>query len=547
MEGGADLRGDLEVLRKALQEVEARLRRVELALRLPPLGEASGSRTGEGDVAPGAQAMDGGGLEFRIGELWLGQVGIVALLVGIAFFISYPFGSALPPALQILAGYLAAGALFLLSRRWEASYPFGSRLLFAGGLILLYFSTLRLHFFTKAPLVPDKAAGLALLTLALGFLFYVAVARRVEHLGVIALCLGFVTSLCSDTGHFALALMAVTSGVAVYLQWRCGWFRGVLLSVFLAYAAHLIWMFNNPVLGRPIQAVAEPHFNLAYLFLCAAVFGVAHLPKGQGPDSAPSSVALAFFNAAGFYGLGGVAALTYFRGQFAGINLLISAFFLALAVAHRARRESRFSTALYACFGYVALSVSIVAHFGSPERFIYLGWQSLLVICTAIWFRSKIVVVTNVFIYLGILLVYLLLVPPDLWVDLSYAGVALLSARVMNWQQQRLTLKTELMRNVYLASAFVIIPYGLYHGVPQNYVSLSWLGAALFYFAVSLILKNRKYRWMAIWTMFLTVIYVFVIDLARLNPAYRMVSFLALGLTLLAVSWAYARYRRQKV
>jgi len=141
--------------------------------------------------------------------------------------------------------------------------------------------------------------------------------------------------------------------------------------------------------------------------------------------------------------------------------------------------------------------------------------------------------------------VYLLLVPPDLWVDLSYAGVALLSARVMNWQQQRLTLKTEVMRNVYLASAFVIIPYGLYHGVPRNYVSLSWLGAALFYFGMSLALKNRKYRWMAIWTMFLTVIHVFVIDLARLNPAYRMVSFLALGLTLLAVSWAYARYRKQ--
>jgi LPXTG-motif cell wall-anchored protein len=51
---------------------------------------------------------------------------------------------------------------------------------------------------------------------------------------------------------------------------------------------------------------------------------------------------------------------------------------------------------------------------------------------------------------------------------------------------------------------------------------------------------------MAIWTMFLTVIHVFAIDLARLNPAYRMISFLALGLTLLVISWFYARYRRRK-
>jgi len=154
--------------------------------------------------------------------------------------------------------------------------------------------------------------------------------------------------------------------------------------------------------------------------------------------------------------------------------------------------------------------------------------------------------VANVFIYLGILLVYLLLEPPTLPVNLSYAAASLLSARVLNWQRQRLALRTEFMRNVYLASAFVIIPYGLYHGVPANTVSLSWLGVALFYFAVSLILQNRKYRWMALWTVFLTVIYVFAVDLAGLHPAYRMVSFLALGLSLLVVSWMYARHRRRR-
>lgn len=551
MEERADLRADLEGLRRALQEMEWRLRRVELSLRLPPLNEASRSQaadsTGEGDGSSGIRAAHAGALEFQIGEFWLGQVGLVALLLGIAFFISTSFGAAFPPALQIFVGFLAAGGLFALSRHWGGAYPFTSRIFFAGSLILLYFSTLRLHFFTAVPLIPDKAVGLALLTLVLGFLLYVAVARRAEHLVVIALLLGFATSLCSDTGHFALALTAVTAAAAVYLQLRYAWVRGaVLLSVFLAYATHLIWVFNNPILGHPIQAVSEPHGNLIYLFICAALFGVANLPRRQGPDSAPASVALAFFNGAGFYGLGSVVALTYFRGQFAGVNLLIAAFFLALAAAHWAHRQSRYSTALYACFGYVALSVAIVVRFESPDRFIYLGWQSLLVISTAIWFRSKIVVVTNLFIYLGVLLTYLFLGPPDLRVDLSYAAVALLSARVMNWQRQRLTLKTELMRNVYLASAFVVVPYGLYHGVPQNYVSLFWLGAALFYFAMSLLLKNRKYRWMAIWTMLLTVIYVFVIDLAQLSSVYRTVSFLALGLTLLAVSWVYARRRRQK-
>jgi uncharacterized membrane protein len=76
-------------------------------------------------------------------------------------------------------------------------------------------------------------------------------------------------------------------------------------------------------------------------------------------------------------------------------------------------------------------------------------------------------------------------------------------------------------------------------------VSLSWLGAAVFYFIISLILKNKKYRWMAILTLFLAVIYVFVVDMARLEAGYRILSFLALGVVLLVISLLYARSRQK--
>jgi uncharacterized membrane protein len=76
-------------------------------------------------------------------------------------------------------------------------------------------------------------------------------------------------------------------------------------------------------------------------------------------------------------------------------------------------------------------------------------------------------------------------------------------------------------------------------------VSLSWLGAAVFYFVMSLFLKNKKYRWMAILTIFLAVIYVFVVDMARLEAGYRMLSFLALGVVLLVISLLYARSRKK--
>lgn len=544
----ADPRGDLGDLRDVLQRMEQRLARVERSLGIFDGGRAPETdATGRGeDAAFGRQAADDVALEYRIGEFWVGRMGVVALWISIAFFISYPFGPAFPPAFQNLAGYLAAGAFFALSRSWRLSYPSTSRILFAGSLILLYFSTLRLHFFTESPVVPQKAIVLALLTLVLGFLLYVAILRRSQHLACLALFLGFATSLCSDTIHFALVLTAVTSAAAVWMQLRYNWRHGAIFSVFMAYAVHLIWMLNNPILGRPMQAIADHHNSLVYLFIYAALFGTAGLYRAQTSDWTAANVALSFLNGVGFYALSSLVALTYFRERSAEVQIAVSVFLVALAAVYWTVRQSRFSTAFYACLGYVALSAAIVSYFGGPARFVWLGWQSLLVISSAIWFRSRMVVVANVLIYLGILCFYLFAQPPHLWTNLSYAAVALLSARVMNWQKQRLALRTELMRNAYLGSAFVVVPYGLYHGVPQGYVSLSWLGATLFYFAMSLILGNRKYRWMAILTMFLTVIHVFAFDLLRISPIYRMILFLVLGLTMLVVSWAYARYRKRE-
>ena len=63
-----------------------------------------------------------------------------------------------------------------------------------------------------------------------------------------------------------------------------------------------------------------------------------------------------------------------------------------------------------------------------------------MVAATAVWFRSKIIVVANVFIYGGIYVTYFVLAPANGWVNLSFAVVALLIARILNWRQELLEL-----------------------------------------------------------------------------------------------------------
>lgn len=254
-----------------------------------------------------------------------------------------------------------------------------------------------------------------------------------------------------------------------------------------------------------------------------------------------------FLNGLGSYGLLTLLMFAAFRPSFAPWQLLASSIYLALAVAFWVRTNSKYVTFVYAMLGYIALSAALAETFVVPDIFVWLCWQSILVLSTAVWFRSRFIVVANFAIYLAVFFAYLSLAGTVGVISMSFGFVALLSARILNWKKDRLELKTDMMRNAYLASALFVFPYALYHVLPRAYVSLSWLGLALFYYIASRILNNnRKYRWMALLTTSLTILYVFIVDMVGVEPVWRIISFLVLGIALLAVSMIYSRRRQNK-
>jgi hypothetical protein len=192
----------------------------------------------------------------------------------------------------------------------------------------------------------------------------------------------------------------------------------------------------------------------------------------------------------------------------------------------------------------MALSIAIYGYAAIPNSFLWLALQSLLVVSIALWFRSRMLVVVNSLIYVGILIGYFALSPSSHPVNFSFALVALASARVMNWQKERLTLRTELLRNVYLFIAFVLVFYALDCAVPPQYVTLSWTLTAVAYFLLSYLLKSNKYRLMAIAGMLVTVVYLFLVDLASLDPRFRVAAFMFLGMMAVMISLYYTRIRK---
>ncbi len=533
---------DVNKILEIISRLEERVARIEDYLEIRPVSEASSD---DGLTHPESRVYnEKESLEVKIGEYWLAHVGSVVLLMGIAFLISYPFRT-LPTILTSLIGYLAVSGIFILSHYWQKTYQHLSKILFSGGFVLLYFATLRLHFFGNNQLLTSKTTGLVAIMAVLALILYLAIKRKSELLTGLTLFLFYATSLISDTTHFSLIFLSLSSFIAVFLLVRFNWQNLLIFSLVLTYLGHLLWLLNNPVLGKPMQALSEHHNSLLYLSIYGGLFASANLYREKASFSEFFEILLATLNGLGFYILCTLTVLTYFKPQLSLMNLAIAIFCIIMAILYWRRHQSRYSTAIYACFGYMVLSIAIFIQFKSPDYFIWLGWQSLLVISTAIMFRSRIIIVVNCLIYLGIFLAYLRLAPSNDIVNLSYAIAALTSARILNWKKERLELKTDIIRIAYLSTGFVIVLYGLNNVVPANYVSLAWLVAALFYFALSLALKNIKYRWMAILTIFALVFRVIFIDMARLSAEFRILLFLAVGFVLLAVSLLYSRFRKK--
>jgi uncharacterized membrane protein len=106
----------------------------------------------------------------------------------------------------------------------------------------------------------------------------------------------------------------------------------------------------------------------------------------------------------------------------------------------------------------------------------------------------------------------------------------------VSWQKERLALRTDLLKNIYHVIGFVLVFYALYRAVPGQYVTLSWAATAVIYSLLSYLLRSIKYRLMAISAMLVTVAYLFLIDLAHLDPLFRVAAFLFVGFIALGIS-----------
>jgi hypothetical protein len=485
-------------------------------------------------------------IESNIGEYGLAWLGNFVLFFGITFFVQYLQVSGFK-IISSVFGYTAVAGIFFLAYYFRSSNTYMAKIFNLNGYLLVYYVTLKLHFYTADPIVSNKPAGIILLLILIGILLFISVRKKHSVLAGFTLLLLTITALLSDSTHIMLSLVTLGSLISIILLYKFGWIRIVFLSIFLVYFTNLLWILGNPVMGHPVHALSEHHSGYFYLFFIAGIFSlIALMPDKKELYSDNSIIGSIIFNGFGFMFIVALFILSFFKNNYVPLTGSIAIFCILYSIVLQVRSPWKITAAFYALFGFVTLSVSVYGIYDFPQSYFFLTIQSLLVVSMALWFRSKFIVIINSALFIILLIVYLSTSTTVNGINISFTLVALISARIMNWKKDHLTIRTELIRNSYLIIAFFMGLFTLYHLIPKQYITLSWTLLAVTYFLLGLLIKIVKYRYLALGTMVAAAIYFFIVDLARIELVFRVIALLFLALISIGLSFYYTKKLKKK-
>ncbi|HKT68611.1 MAG TPA: DUF2339 domain-containing protein [Terriglobales bacterium] len=436
---------EIRELRRLVEELLARVSRLEEEAGVACNGAAAGQseqrETGPAQlevVAPKGPPVKTprtptrrNDLEARIGSQWLNRIGIIALLIGLSYFLKYAFeNNWIGPAAQILIGLIAGVAVVIWSEWFRIrGYQAFSYSLKAVGIGALYLSLwAAFQVYSLLPMGVAFAAMVVVTAVTAGL----AVLQNAEILAALALAGGFVTPVLISIGrNYELPLfgyLALLDVAALVMIFPRAWRRLLLLSFAGTVALYFAWY---------AEFYSARQFGLTFAFatLFFAIFALATLAGSGRVSIVPRSVLM-------------VAALN-------GVVYFLQVYLMLESATARA------------------------------------------------WFAAVLAIV------------YLLLP-----------------------RQRR---GQERLQGTHLALAIGLITVAIALRLQEVWISLGWFVEAALLMAAGFWRGSAFVRWLALGLIAATIAKVFAYDIWDLSRGYRILSFVFLGVLLLAVSFAYQR------
>ncbi len=540
---------ELIAIREEVQKLKGRINLIEATLDIRKLKKlrsvGQDEETSDEDFDLSFTAKSGDSIEFRVGEYGMAWLGNIVLLFGISFLVQYLQNSG-HQFLSVLIGFISIAGIYLGFYFTRTSFSYLSKLFAYNGHILLFYVAIRLHFVQSEPIVANEFLGFSILLVTLAVLFYLAYRRDSQLLAGMVLLMILISGIVSNSTHLMSAMTCIAALLAVVLYYKRGWLQLVFTFIFLIYLSHLNWLLNNVLMGQSLEFIKDP--GAAYVYFIASGFifsALALIPKKENTSN-DFIIASIVWNGLGFSSLLALISFVYLSNNYVPVFGAIAVLCLAYSILLQTYSSLKITASMYALYGFLAMSVSFYGILLFPNAYMLLAIQSLLVVSMALWFRSRFIVVMNTFLFVTLVIFYLSDKTNINSTNFSFMLVAFITARILNWKRERLNIKTEFIRNIYLTSGFIMTLVAFYHAFPINYITVSWIFAAILFFLMSRLIHNVKYRWLAIAALVVSGVKLIFIDLSDLDIGFRVLVFLLLAIISITVSIVYTKYMRGK-
>lgn len=523
-------------------------------------------------------------LESRIGSQWFNRIGILAVLIGVAWFLKMAFDNHwIGPLGRVLIGLLAGAALIAWSERFHrrgfSVFSYSLKAIGSGTLYLSLWASFQLY-----GLMPAGAAFAAMIAVT-AFNGYMAWIQDAELLALYAIAGGLSTPLLVSTGGnhevTLFTYLLILNLAALVLVALKPWSR----LLFVAYAGTAIFVF-----GWWASFYTQAQAGRTALFLCCFFFPFALAPRlvktsGDASDSYQGWDALAMFllpaaNAVlgflGFYSL-----LSPTAADWAGpwLAVAFAAFYLLMMrlpegeILHK-NPSSLSALHLTAAIVFLTIAIPLKTH----GRWMTIGW--LMEGAALLWLSRRVQsTMLKIFALLSLVLGLVALLAinspaatrPILNERFGTYCVAIAVFAFMAWLAKNTTDKegtdpvvawnSLAAIAILIVNALILIAFSLeihsywwllrWRSDIDSY-SDYWMYAEFSYsalfmlfggvlLAIGFVKRSSFLRWQALILFAATIVKVFLVDMSQLSRGLRVLSFIGLGVLLLCVSYVYQR------
>jgi uncharacterized membrane protein len=523
-------------------------------------------------------------LESRIGSHWLNRIGITAVLVGVSYFLKFAFDNNwIGAGGRVAIGLLAGIAVVVWSESFrKRGFRVFSYSLKAVGIGVFYLSLWAA--FQLYHLVPAGIAFAAMLAVTAATAS-LALAQDAEILAAFALSGGFLTPVLLSTGENhelqLFSYVAVLDVAALVLVTCKAWQRLLILSFSGTLLLYIGWYSEY-------YSDSERGLTLAFASLFFAIFALAPLLANPGIQGEIANrvtkiaVVLALVNAAVYFlevyaiyegvnktapawyavglaavylGLSRQAAPRSGRTAQQAIRLLhlgLAIAFITVAIPIRLDAhwitigwlveagflvwlDDRIHSDLLGAFGVAALALGVARLLAldnfSTTTLIFNTRMLTFAVAIAVlggvaWAGSKrnddtgAIAATVASVALNVLA--LIALSREV-ADYYARQMAQVTPHPMRWNPADYTR----VRSVQIARDFTY--------------SALWMAYGAMLMIVGFWRRSAFVRWQALVLIAFTIVKVFIFDVSELDRGYRIVSFIVLGILLLAISFVYQR------